>query len=77
MKQYYHSSNVWKCWGVDGSFKSQDEGEYKEWDRHLKEQFINRIKDEDKYMMTKIIRELSIIKKTDEVTSEQVVCLAV
>ena len=46
--------------------------DYKEKDRRLKEQFINGINDED--MMTEIIRELTKIQKTNEVTSEQVLC---
>ena len=39
-------------------------------DRILKEQFVNGINDDD--MMTDIIREWTAIKKTNEVTSEQV-----
>ena len=43
---------------------------YKGKDRRLKEQFINGINDGD--MMTKIIGELTTIKKTNGITSEQV-----
>ena len=46
---------------------------YKEKNRRLKEQFLNDINDD---MVTKIIRELTTIKKTDEMTSEQVLCWA-
>ena len=42
----------------------------KEKDRKLKEQFTNGINDDD--MMTEIIRELTTIKKTKEVTCQQV-----
>ena len=38
---------------------------YKEKDRKLKEQFIDGINDND--MMTEIIRELTAIKKTNEI----------
>ena len=44
----------------------------KDW--RLKEQFMNSIKDND--MMTKIIRELTMIKKTNKITCEQVLCWA-
>ena len=47
-----------------------NECKYEERDRRLKTiQFINGINDD---MMTEIIRELSVIKKTNEKTSEQV-----
>ena len=38
-------------------------------DRRLKEQFINGIND---YMMTEIVRELTAIKKINEIISKQV-----
>ena len=47
---------------------------YKEKDRRLQEQFINGKTDND--MMTNIIRELTTIKKTDEIPSRQVLCWA-
>ena len=43
-------------------------------DRILKAQFINGIKDND--MMTDIITELTAIRKTNEITSKQVLALA-
>ena len=43
---------------------------YKEKDRRFKEQFIDGIGDND--MMTEIIRELTAIKKTNEITSKRV-----
>ena len=43
-------------------------------DRRLKKKFINGINDDD--MVTDIIRELTSITKTNEITSEQVPCLA-
>ena len=45
---------------------------YKEKDRRLKELFGNDINVDD--MIAEIIRELTAIKKTNEITSEQVVC---
>ena len=47
--------------------------EYKEKDSRLKEQFINGIN--DIYMVTKIVRELTGIKETDEVKAEHVLSL--
>ena len=40
-------------------------------DRKLKEQFINRISD---YEMTEIIKELTTIKKTNEISGDQELC---
>ena len=48
--------------------------EYKERDRRLKEQFINGINDDD--MITENIRELTVIKRTNEITSKQVLSWA-
>ena len=42
--------------------------------REKKEQFINRIKDNE--MITEIIKELAKIKKYNEITSDQVLCRA-
>ena len=44
--------------------------EYKEWHIQNKKQFINGFNDD--IMVTKIIRELTMMKKTNEVTGEQV-----
>ena len=43
-------------------------------DRQLKEQFINGINDND--MMIEILREWAAIKKTNELSSEQVLAWA-
>ena len=51
-----------------------NKGGYKEKNSKLKEQFINGIRDDD--MMTEQIYEPIKIKKTNEITSEQVVCWA-
>ena len=42
--------------------------------RRLKQLFINGISDEE--MMTEIIRQLTVTKETNKVTSEQVLCWA-
>ena len=47
--------------------------EYKEGDRRLKEQLTSVIDDE---MMTEIIKLLTAIKKTNEITSDHVLRLA-
>ena len=47
---------------------------HKERDKKLKEQFINGINDDD--LMMKITRELTVIKKTNEITSKQVLSWA-
>ena len=47
---------------------------YNEQDRRLKEQFMNGINDEN--VMTKIIMELTAIRKTNEITNEQVLSWA-
>ena len=52
----------------------ESECDYKEKVRKLKELFINGMNDDD--MMTEIIRELTTIKKTNEITSDQVLCWA-
>ena len=44
----------------------------KEKGRWLKEQFLHGMSDEE--MMIEIIRELTAIKQTNKVTSEQVLC---
>ena len=52
-----------------------NECKYKEKDRRLKEQFINGINDDK--MMAEIIGELTTVKKTTEITSEQVIDWAI
>ena len=47
------------------------EGNYKETDRQLKEQFINRLNDDD--MMIEIIKELTINEENENITSGQIV----
>ena len=47
--------------------------DWQEKDRRLNEQFINDI---NHYMMTEIIMELTAIKKTNEISSEQVLAWA-
>ena len=47
-----------------------NECEYKEKDRRLEGQFINGINYDN--MMTEIIQELTLVKKTSEITSEYV-----
>ena len=43
---------------------------YKEKDRRLKDQFINGINND--YIMTECYRELTVVKKTSEITTDQV-----
>ena len=50
-----------------------DECSYKEKDIRFKEQFINGINDD---RITEMIRELTAIKKTNEITNEEVLSLA-
>ena len=52
--------------------KAKESG-YKEKDRRLKEQFINGINDDN---IAEIIGELIALKKTNEVTSKQVLAWA-
>ena len=47
---------------------------HKEKDRRLKEQFINDINDDN--MMTEILRKLTIIKGTNDLTIDQVLAWA-
>ena len=47
-----------------------NEYKYERKDTRLKEQFINGINDDD--MMTKIIRELTVFKRTNETTSKHI-----
>ena len=49
-----------------------NECRYKEKDWRLIEQFINAINDND--MITKIIRELTTIKKNNEIMSVHILC---
>ena len=49
--------------------KLRPQTKYKEYDRRLKEQFINGLDDET--IIVEIIKELTALKETSEVSSEQ------
>ena len=60
---------------MDGPPQNKSKCCYKEKDRRLKDQFINSINDyDDNDMMTEIMRELTAIKNTSEITSKQMLC---
>ena len=53
--------------------KKQNKSDYTE-DRRLNEKFINGINDDD--MMTEIMRGLTAVRNTNEITSEHILCWA-